>query len=83
VAVPNSSGAEEDDQYREARAYNDSIYLMVGMPYLSLGVMGFLVWRGLRRKALAQRPQAAQPAGPPEGLPCPPSSTDGNSSPAP
>jgi hypothetical protein len=38
-----------------ARAYNQSIYLMVGMPYLLLGTVGFLVYRGLRQRALAER----------------------------
>jgi hypothetical protein len=44
-----------EDQARVARAYNHSIYLMVGMPYLLLGVVGFLVYRGLRQRALAER----------------------------
>ena len=39
--MQQSSGAEEDDQLREAQAYNSSIYLMVGMPYLMLGAFGF------------------------------------------
>jgi hypothetical protein len=49
--VPNSSGAEDEDQRRLARAYNNSVYLMAGMPYLLLGVVGFLVYRGLRERA--------------------------------
>jgi hypothetical protein len=52
--VPSSSGAEDEDQMREARAYNNTIYLMVGMPYLLLGSVGYLVYRGLRRQAAAQ-----------------------------
>jgi hypothetical protein len=40
--------------YREARAYNNSIYLMVGMPYLLLGILGCLVYRGVKQKALAE-----------------------------
>jgi hypothetical protein len=56
--VPASSGAEEDDQAREAMAYNHSIYLMVSMPYLLLGGVGFWVYRAIRAKALAE--QAAQ-----------------------
>jgi hypothetical protein len=80
--VPNSSGAEEDDATREARAYNQSIYLMVGMPYLLLGVFGALVYRGLKQKALAQG--AAAPAVDGSGdPPCPPPSTAGASWPAP
>ena len=53
--MPNSSGAEESDQQREASAYNNSIYLMAGTPYLCLGVVGFLVYRGLRRKRLLEQ----------------------------
>jgi LPXTG-motif cell wall-anchored protein len=48
--VPASSGAEESDQAREANAYNNSIYLMVGVPYVLLGGVGFMVYRS-RRKA--------------------------------
>ena len=40
---------------REAEAYNNSIYLMVGMPYMLLAGVGFLVYRGLRRKAVADQ----------------------------
>jgi hypothetical protein len=36
---------------REARAYNESIYLMVGMPYLLVSGMGFYLYRGLRQSA--------------------------------
>ena len=51
--MPAASGAEETDQAREAAAYNASIYLMVGVPYLSLACVGFWVYRGLKRKAAA------------------------------
>ena len=57
--MPSTSGAEDQDQMREARAYNNSIYLMVGMPYLLLGGVGYAVRRALRRHA------AAAPAGDP------------------
>jgi hypothetical protein len=52
--VPSSSGAEEDDQLREAQAYNSSIYLMVGMPYLLLGTVGFLIYRGVRKNGRSE-----------------------------
>jgi hypothetical protein len=29
-------------------AYNQSIYLMVGVPYLSLTVVGFMIYRGCK-----------------------------------
>ena len=34
---------------QESRAYNQSIYLFVTVPYLSLGGFGLLVWWKLRR----------------------------------
>jgi len=32
-------------------AYNASIYLMVGVPYTALGVVGFLIYRGCKKNA--------------------------------
>ena len=47
-----ASGSEDDDDpLREARAYNHSIYLMVGMPYLLVSGMGFYLYRGLKQSA--------------------------------
>ncbi len=43
-----SSGSEDDDPLREARAYNQSIYFMVAMPYLLLGAVSFAVYRGIK-----------------------------------
>ena len=78
--MPSSpSGAEgRPDTSREARAYNHSIYLMVGMPYLLLGVVGFLIYRGVKKNQAARLASAA--AGP-EGHSCAPPSTAVNSSP--
>ena len=45
----------ELDPFKEAKAYNISIYLMVAMPYLLLGTVGFLVYRGLKQKAKAEQ----------------------------
>ena len=56
--MPSSSGAEEADKQREAEAYNYNIYLMVAVPYLLVAAVGFFVYRGLRRKALAERAAA-------------------------
>ena len=54
----------ENDPFKEAQAYNYSIYLMVGMPYLLLGIVGFKVYRGLKQKALAEQESAGLvPAG--------------------
>jgi hypothetical protein len=43
-----SSSSGDDDPLREARAYNNSIYLMVAMPYLLFGLISFGVYRGYR-----------------------------------
>ena len=32
-------------------AYNQSIYLMVGVPYLSLGLVTFFIYRGCKKNA--------------------------------
>ncbi len=60
-AVPANSGAEDDEQARLSRAYNRSIYLMVGMPYFLLGVGAFAVYRGLKQRS-RMGPTALQPA---------------------
>ena len=54
--MPTTSGSEDVDPAALARAYNHSIYLMVGMPYVLLGALGFLVYRGLRQRP-GPRPQ--------------------------
>jgi hypothetical protein len=52
-AVPETSIVDEDDRVREAQAYNWCIYLMVSMPYLLLGGVGCLVYRGLKQRVQA------------------------------
>jgi hypothetical protein len=73
-AVPSTSGAEEEDQARLARAYNRSIYLMLGMPYFLVGVVGFLVYRSLRERAALEQQLLDQLDRPTsgEGAPAPP-----------
>ena len=74
----------ENDPFKEAQAYNYSIYLMVGMPYLLLGTVGFLVYRGLKQKARAEQASAGlAPAGGEEEHPCSDPSHVDNSLPAP
>src|SRR5258706_16371813 len=64
-AVTDTSGADAVDQERESAAYNRSIYLMVGMPYLLLGGLGLMIYRGYRRQAkeFAQRTADAETGG--------------------
>jgi hypothetical protein len=42
-ATESTDGLEDDDPLREARAFNHSIYLMVGMPYLLLTGFGLFI----------------------------------------
>jgi hypothetical protein len=53
--VPTTSGSEEDDQARLSRAYNQSIYLMLVVPYGALGFVGFMVYRHLRVRGQIQQ----------------------------
>ena len=46
-----SSGAEEEDQASLARGYNNSIYLMLAVPYSALGLVGWMVYRQMRARA--------------------------------
>ena len=58
-AIANGSGLDtEEDPVRLGQAYNRSIYLMAGMPYFLLGVVGFVIYRKLRVQA-GSRPQVA------------------------
>jgi hypothetical protein len=43
----NTTSSSEDgsDPLREARAYNHSIYLMLAMPYLLVGFLGFKIYQ--------------------------------------
>jgi hypothetical protein len=54
-----SSGSEDDDPLREARAYNNSIYLMLSVPYLLVATFGIVIYRGI--KAADRRIQAGMP----------------------
>jgi hypothetical protein len=45
-----------EDPVRLGRAYNNSIYLMAGMPYLCLGTVGFLIYRRFRLHGTDQQP---------------------------
>jgi len=52
VAASSDSGdTDDDDPANSAAAYNYSIYLMVGVPYLLLTVVVFGVYRGLKKNA--------------------------------
>jgi hypothetical protein len=59
--VEGTSGAEEQDQMRESRAWNNSILLMMAAPYVLATLVGFGIWRGLRQRARLEQ-QAEQEA---------------------
>jgi hypothetical protein len=62
-AVAAQSTPDDEDPLLESRAYNNSIYLFVSMPYLLLGALGFMVYRGFRNKSRQSLPPAsANPA---------------------
>ncbi|MBY0231052.1 MAG: hypothetical protein K2W96_17345 [Gemmataceae bacterium] len=84
--MPLSSGSEEEDQASLARGYNNSIYLMLLVPYSALGLLGWMVYRQLRARAALM---ASLPPGPepfrrdPGASPCPAFVPVGTSSPPP
>jgi hypothetical protein len=45
-----ASSSEDGDPLQEARAYNQSIYIMVAMPYVLLGTVGVLIYRGIQKR---------------------------------
>lgn len=47
--APAAEGAEDDSSPGNGQAYNYSIYVMVGVPYFCLTVLGVLLYRGLRK----------------------------------
>jgi hypothetical protein len=47
-AIASSADATSDPA-REPRAYNHSIYLMAGMPYLLLGLLSFKIYKNVRQ----------------------------------
>jgi hypothetical protein len=49
-AIANSNAAgDEDDRDNFPAAMNQSIYLMLGVPYLAFGVVGLMIYRGCRK----------------------------------
>lgn len=50
ISSPGDGEAVEEINNLPA-AYNRSIYLMIGVPYLLLSGVGFLVYRGCRKNA--------------------------------
>jgi hypothetical protein len=48
--APAASGtADFEDPSNNQAAYNNSIYIMVGVPYFSFGLITFMVYRGMKK----------------------------------
>ena len=51
-AIADSSNSSGDDEVSNfPAAMNQSIYLMVSMPYLALGIVGVCIYRGFKKNA--------------------------------
>jgi hypothetical protein len=48
----------ENEQTGFPAAMNQSIYLMLGVPYTAFGVVGFLVYRGMKKNDDYRRNQS-------------------------
>ena len=66
----SSPGTEGEEINNAPTAYNASIYLMAGMPYLLLGSVGFLIYRGCQKNAVSRQegPAPAAPGPESDGL---------------
>lgn len=42
-----------------SRGYEVSIYIMLAMPFLLVGTLGFLLWRASRERPTSPQPPAA------------------------
>jgi hypothetical protein len=49
--ISEKAAGSDDDPMRESRAYAESIYLFLGMPFLLLGTFGFVIHREMRKRA--------------------------------
>src|SRR4051812_40079497 len=64
-AIAASSGGDDDKVSNFPQAMNQSIYLMLGVPYITFAVVGFCIYRGCQKNAqyLAEL-ERASPADP-------------------
>jgi hypothetical protein len=87
AALESSSGPEVTietaDPLKEARAYHYSVYVMVAMPYVLVGTIGFLIYRAYKKAPAEQLTADPARAGGEGDLECPSPSHVVNSSPAP
>lgn len=50
-AIAASSEGDEDHVSNFPKAMNQSIYLMLAVPYLTFGIVGFFIYRGCQKNA--------------------------------
>jgi hypothetical protein len=50
-AIAASSAGDDDEPSNFPRAMNQSIYLMLAVPYTTFAVVGFLIYRGCQKNA--------------------------------
>jgi hypothetical protein len=60
--APAAMGGGEDDEQsiNNPEAYNQSIYVMVGVPYFCLAVLGVCVYRGMKKNEAFRRAHESQ-----------------------
>ncbi|MGF1582141.1 MAG: hypothetical protein ACFCD0_22680 [Gemmataceae bacterium] len=49
VAIESTGDGSDESMSNLSRAYNQSIYLFMSMPFLLLGTFGFLIYRGVKQ----------------------------------
>ncbi len=60
------SVSDDEEVNNLPAAMNQSIYLMVSMPYLLLGFAGFFIWRGVQKNAAYAEAMKPRPDGEPQ-----------------
>lgn len=56
IASANANSSEEEIDHFPA-AMNQSIYLMLGVPYSVLGIVGFCIYRGVKQNEVYKKSQ--------------------------
>jgi hypothetical protein len=69
--APRASGGADDDGNNNPAAYNNSIYIMVGVPYTCLAVLGLLVYRGTKKNDEFRRAHGWEASSGPASLQAP------------
>ncbi len=57
MAIESTNGDSQESLSNLSRAYNQSIYLFMTMPFLLLGTFGFLIYRGVRQNEAYRQAQ--------------------------